>query len=147
MLHLSGFYLLSGDCLILEAEKCINTILIRKLAGNMQLTLIAWRRRGRSCYCCRIEMELTGKWKFGREWYGGYAISRRCNNNWQRGSVLGTISSSMPAPFASLVLTLEIIATLALALYPDSDPGMDGGLGYGGVVSVGPRCLLRQMPL
>jgi len=40
-LQLSGFCLLSTECLIQPAEKCINTILIRKLAENMQLTLIA----------------------------------------------------------------------------------------------------------
>jgi len=63
------------ECLILSAKKCINIILIRKLAENMQLTLIVWRRR--RCYSCNMETKLNRNWKLRWRGYESHAISRR----------------------------------------------------------------------
>jgi len=163
-LQLSGFCLLSTECLIQPAEKCINTILIRKLAENMQLTLIAWRRRRRrrsaSCYCCRTETGLAvlanGN-SDGGGTQGTHAISRRCDNNWLHASVLGTlvvfaISSLAPHqhPFSWHSKSLPLCLWLSTRIPGSLDPRIrmgDPGLGHGGAVPVGLRCLLRQMPL
>lgn len=53
-----------------ETEKCINSILIRKLAGNMQLTLIATRNETDSL---QKRERVKGKGV-------SHAISRRCDN-------------------------------------------------------------------
>lgn len=138
-----------------ETEKCINSILIRKLAGNMQLTLIATRNETDS-------LKERERWRGGRGWRGiscniqemrqqTESAARSTFNVELPACLLVTLGNHLATPARTTPIAAALLHPLPLLLSPAAGwvhwlkaltvcRPTPGGVRRGPV-------LLRQMPL